>query len=152
QLEGDVALQDICTVETDAQFDGIFSISTFEHVHDQELGLKNCFDLLKPGGRLVIIDGNLLHPGLLWNMIFVRRDGGLNWLFSKRLVREDYGLGWKGKAEDVKSLFWWKRNIRKAGFSGSCFTTVCYNRPWTRRTGLWPFFGGIVVFAEKPAS
>jgi SAM-dependent methyltransferase len=150
QLKGDIQLQDICTIETEEQFDGIFSRSTFEHIHNQEQALQNCFSLLKPGGRLVIIDGNLLHPRLLWNMTFVRPDGGLKWLFTKGRVNENYGMGWKGKAEDVKTVYWWRRNIRRYGFFGSCFTTACFTRPWTKVIGLWPFLGSIVVYGQKP--
>jgi len=152
KLDCDVIVQDICTVETadkESFFDGIFSFSTFEHVHDQMKALRNCHRMLKPGGRIIIIDGNMLDPRGIYSMLFKRKDGGIKWLFNKSRVYESYGMGWKGKCEDVKSVFWWRRNLKKAGFKVLAVTTTSAFRGWVRRCGLWPFLGGIISVGEK---
>ncbi len=151
-LEGDVRVQDICTVDTDeyeSLFDGIFSISTFEHIHDQSQALQNCYKMLKPGGRIFVIDGNMLDPRLIFQMLFKRRDGGFRWLFNKNKVYDDYGIGWKGKCEDVKSVFWWKSFLLRNGFSIAYLSTTTTYHSWVRRLGLWPFLGGVIAVGEK---
>jgi ubiquinone/menaquinone biosynthesis C-methylase UbiE len=48
---------DICTLDLpDASFDGIFSSEAIEHVHDLQGMFKNCYRMLKPGGRLLIVN------------------------------------------------------------------------------------------------
>ncbi|QDZ08050.1 class I SAM-dependent methyltransferase [Sphingomonas panacisoli] len=48
---------DVCEVDLPAQsFDGIFSSEAVEHVHSLEAMYARCFALLKPGGRLVIVN------------------------------------------------------------------------------------------------
>lgn len=152
-LEGNVILQDICTVDiqdNESYFDGIFAINTFEHIHDEVQALKNCYKLLKPGRRIAIIDGNILDPRETFRMIFKRRDGGIWWLFNKSKVRENYGMGWKGKAEDVKSIFWWKKALIKNGLSVIYLsTTSALKYSWTRKLGLWPFLGSVIAVGEK---
>ena len=151
-LEGDVSFQDICTVDTkdyESFFDGILSISTVEHIHDQSQALKNCYRLLKPGGRILIIDGNMLDPRLIFQMLFKRTDGGIRWLFNKSKVYDDYGIGWKGKCEDVKSVFWWMSFLLKNGFSIAYLSTTTTYHGWVRKLGLWPFLGGVIAVGEK---
>ncbi len=151
-LRGEVVLKDICEVEPgekDEYFDGVFAVSTFEHIHDQMLALRNCHRLLKPGGRLVVFDGNMLDPRLLYKMTFQRKDGGIFWLFNKNRIYDDYGMGWKGKCEDVKSIYWWKRNLSKTGFKTEYLSTTSASRGWARKLGVWPFLGGVVAVAVK---
>ena len=151
-LEGDVSIQDICTVEAadkEGYYDGILAMATFEHIHDQSRALHNCYKLLRVGGRIVIIDDNLLDPRTLLKMTFVRKDGGIDWLFTKGKVYENYGSGWKGKCEDVKSIFWWGKNLRDHGFSIVSLTTAGALRRWVRLTGLWSFAGNIIAVGEK---
>lgn len=48
---------DICTLDLpDGRFDGIFSTEAIEHVHDLNAMFRNCYRLLKPGGRMVIVN------------------------------------------------------------------------------------------------
>jgi len=37
------------------QFDTVFALNVLEHVADHEQSIKNCYSLLKPGGKLVIL-------------------------------------------------------------------------------------------------
>ena len=55
---------DACRVPlADASFDVVMSNSFFEHVYDVDVALSEQLRLLKPGGLLIIEDGNLLEPG-----------------------------------------------------------------------------------------
>lgn len=151
-LDGKVLLQDICTIDTaknESNFDGIISISTFEHIHNQPKALQNCYKLLKPDGRIIIIDGNIFDPRLLFNMIFRRKDGGLKWLFNKSKIYRNYGMGWKGKCEDVKSIYWWKKQLRIHGFTNVSITTTGAFHRRVKKLGIWPFVGSIVVAGQK---
>jgi SAM-dependent methyltransferase len=48
---------DICELELEPEsFDGIFSSEAIEHVHDLGRMFENCYRLLKPGGRAVIVN------------------------------------------------------------------------------------------------
>jgi len=50
-------LGDVCNVDLPkASLDGIVSFEAVEHVHSLEQMFAHCFDLLKPGARLVIIN------------------------------------------------------------------------------------------------
>ncbi len=37
------------------QFDTVFALNVLEHVPDHEQAIRNCFSLLKPGGKLVLL-------------------------------------------------------------------------------------------------
>lgn len=37
------------------QFDSVFALNVIEHIKDHNLAIKNCFELLKPGGKIVIL-------------------------------------------------------------------------------------------------
>ncbi|RMG45681.1 MAG: class I SAM-dependent methyltransferase [Acidobacteria bacterium] len=155
-LDGKVVVADICEAEGPPFFDAIFSLSTFEHIHDQPRAIRRCYELLRPGGRFVVFDGNILDPRMWWRQVVMRpirsggRQGGLKWVFGKGTVYEDYGLGWRGKEEDVKSIFWWRRQLRAAGFDVVTVLTSGYFRPALRALGLWPFAGTVLAVAEKP--
>ena len=48
---------DICKIDLPAaSFDGIYSSEAVEHVHDLAAMFARCHDLLKPGGRLLIVN------------------------------------------------------------------------------------------------
>ncbi len=158
-LDGEVRLQDICEMESiDQQWDGVFSKWTFEHIHDRTKALRNCFRLLRPGGRLVILDGNSLDPRVLWKMVVVRpfkskgRSGGLKWLLNREKTYDNYGEGWKGKDEAVRSVYWWRHEITKYGFDLIEASTVGAYHPLTRNSPFWPFLGSVFIVAEKPSS
>lgn len=156
QVKGDVQLMDVCKVDNICEeYDGILAVSTFEHIHDREKALQNCYNMLRPGGRLVIMDGNLLDPRLWFDMIIsrpVRRKdpiSAVNWLLNRERVYGDYGMGWKGKDEAVKSVFWWRRNLSGHGFRIIEATTTGFYRKWLRRLNIWPMIGMVYIVATK---
>lgn len=51
-LQGDICKLDL----PDSSFDGIFSTEAIEHVHDLDLMFRNCYRLLKPGGRAILVN------------------------------------------------------------------------------------------------
>jgi len=142
----------------DGEFDAVFSVNVFEHIRDQQAALDEQARVLHKGGRLLISDGNFLNPIVVFNLIFIRpwtsrgRQGGLRWLFTKGKVHENYGMGWPGKDEDVKTLWWWHRNINRR----SCLKpiTITTSKSYFNPNKLVYRFlkliaGGIVVIAEK---
>lgn len=145
----------------DNEFDATFSKSVFEHIHDQEKALDEQIRVLKPGGRLMIMDGNLTGLTTLYDMLFVRpkqskgKQGGLGWLFRKGQAHEDYGMGWHGKEEDIKTIWWWKHQVRKRRdliTPVNITTTRAYyfpDKPIYRF--LAPLIGMVVVICEKKA-
>lgn len=104
---------------SDNSFDAVFSKSVFEHIHDQEKALDEQIRVLKPGARMMILDGNLLNPKCVYDLLVRRpkvskgRQGGLRWLLTKNRAYDDYGMGWHGKEEDIKTVYWWRRKVRK---------------------------------------
>ena len=54
---------DICDVKLEPRsFDAIYSIEAIEHVHDLAAMFARCRELLKPGGKLLLLnDNNVLH-------------------------------------------------------------------------------------------
>lgn len=155
-INGDVQLMDICEVENiHDEYDGILAVSTFEHIHNREKALENCYNMLRPGGRLVVLDGNILDPRLWFEMIIsrpIRRKdsiSAMNWLLNREYVYENYGMGWKGKDEAVKSVFWWRRNLPGYGFRIIKCTTTGYYHKWLRRTNIWHMVGAVYIVAAK---
>lgn len=156
-LSGNVQLQDFCDVVVDGpRFHGIFALSTFEHIHDRERALQNCFKLLYPGGYLVVLDGNFLDPRLLWEMVIMRqiktkgKNGGFGWLFNRDRIYENFGMGWKGKDEAVRSVWWWRREISKYGFFLiEAVTTGAYH-PLVKHMPFRNLIGMVYIVAEKP--
>lgn len=114
-----IILGDSCNLPfKDFYFDAIFSMSCFEHIKDQTAALDEQIRVLRKGGRLLIIDGNILCPLTLLDLLILRpktshgKQGGLKWLLNRSKVYPNYGLGWPGKDEDVKSVFYWKKLIK----------------------------------------
>ena len=142
----------------DENFDAVFSISTFEHIWDCDRALHEQVRVLKKGGRIVIIDGNLLNPKNFYNL-FVRRflkprgnEAGLKWLLSKSRPLDNFGIGWRGKDEDIKTVFWWKKKMKSLNELDviDITTTRAYNNPNNIVYKLFkPFVGGIIALAVK---
>ena len=83
---------DICSLDfPDRSFDGIYSSEAVEHVHDLDAMFRRCFQLLKPGGRMVIInDSNRFNSEF----------------------REDTFKMWKERDESWEHAKWLKAEIR----------------------------------------
>ena len=149
---------DACAIPLpDGTFDMVFSKNFFEHVYDVDLAIREQARVLKPGGLLVIQDGNFLNPRLLVDLVFLYplrtkfRHGGPVWLFTKGKVRKNlYGFLPLGRDEDVKTQFWWGRKISR--FPGltvrEAATTARYTHPSLPRW-ITPFVGGCLLVAEK---
>ncbi len=142
----------------DNTFDAVFSIHVFEHCWNTDRALQEQIRILKPGGKLLIIDGNLLNPFELVNQILVKyiklkgKAGGLKWLFTKQKVYQQYGLGWRGKDEDIKHIWWWRQKLKSCpdlSIKKITTTMTCKLGVNIITTALEAFTGSIVVLAEK---
>ncbi len=148
---------DACSIPfPDNSFDFVLSKSFFEHVYDVDLAIREQMRVLKPGGLLVIEDGNFLSPKLFFDLFFLYplrtkgKHGGFKWLFNKTKVYKNlYGYLPLGRDEDVKSQFWWKRKISK--FPGLKLLESGTTSKYTHSIPSWltPFVGGCLVVAEK---
>jgi len=142
------------------QFDAVFSMSFFEHVYDREAALDEQIRVLKSGGRLVTVDGNLLNPFSFYDQL-VRKPrqtggqyGGLRWLFTRARSYDGYGGsgGWPGKDEDHRTVFWWRHWMSQ--HSQVRIIKVTTTRAFKRAGNpfyrfLDPFAGMCLVIAEK---
>jgi SAM-dependent methyltransferase len=98
----------------------VLSHSFFEHVYDVDLALREQVRVLRPGGLLLIIDGNLLNPRTVADLLFLYplrtrgRHGGLKWLLGKNKVyRNLYGYLPLGRDEAIQTPGWWRRRLRR---------------------------------------
>lgn len=141
----------------DGSFDAVMSRSFFEHVYDRDLAISEQLRVVRRGGLLLIMDGNLLNPRLLLDLLVMYplrtkgRHGGLTWLLTKRRVRRNlYGYLPQGRDEDVKTPRWWRRLFRKRTDCRliEAATSARYMHPdWPRV--LHPFLGSCQVVAIK---
>jgi len=152
------ATGDACAIPfPDNSFDLVLSKSFFEHVYDVDLALREQIRVLKPGGILVVEDGNFLNPKLVLDLLFLYplrtkgKRGGLLWLMTKTKVHKNlYGYLPLGRDEDVKTPGWWRKKIGK--FSSlkvrESGTTAKYTHP-ALPAFLRPFVGACLLVAEK---
>lgn len=84
-------LGDICNLDLpDHTFDAIYSMEAIEHVHDVALMFDNCGRLLKPGGRIVLLnDCNILnkHTKDELEVTFNKRETSWDWANYLRSIR-----------------------------------------------------------------
>jgi ubiquinone/menaquinone biosynthesis C-methylase UbiE len=83
---------DICELDLeDESFDGIFSSEAIEHVHDLQRMFDNCFRLLRPGGKAVLVnDSNK---------------------FNEEACRHSWD-SWKDRDESWDHVNWLKSEVR----------------------------------------
>lgn len=149
---------DACAIPlADGSCAAVISHSFFEHVYDRNLALAEQIRVLKDGGRLLIFDGNLLNPRLLFDLLVMYplrtrgRHGGLKWMFGKRKVYKNlYGYLPLGRDEDVKTPRWWRRRLSRERNlkvlycgSGGHFTAPSWPQ-WAQLA-----LGSCVIIAEK---
>ena len=160
RLDARIVAADACRLPfADRSFDVVFSRSFFEHVYDVDLALSEQIRILRPGGLLVVSDGNLWNPKLLLDLLIfypIRtrgKHGGLKWLLQKRKVHRNlYGYLPLGRDEDVKTVRWWRRKLSQQPELRviEATTSAKYLHPkWPR----WahPFIGACQMFAVKVA-
>lgn len=141
----------------DGTFDAVMSRSFFEHVYDRELALLEQLRVIRSGGLLVIVDGNLLNPRLLLDLLVMYplrtkgRHGGVAWLLTKQRVHRNlYGYLPQGRDEDVKTPRWWRRTFKRRTDCElvEAGTSAPYMYPkWPRL--LHPFLGSCQIVALK---
>jgi SAM-dependent methyltransferase len=149
---------DACRIPlADNSCDAVLSHSFFEHVYDVDLALSEQVRVLKPGGVLLIFDGNLLNPRVLTDLLVFYplrtrgRHGGLRWLFTKSQVRRNlYGYLPLGRDEDAKTPGWWGRRIARE----PRLSLVDAGTGGTYRHPTWPrlaqqLVGSCVIVARK---
>ena len=140
-------------------FDIVMSKNFFEHVYDFEKALDEQIRILKQKGKIIIKDGNLLCPPLLFDLLFSypRRTrgkrGGVKWLFTKSKVIDNYFEdAFPGKDEDIKTVWWWRRKLsQEARLRILMITTTGFFKNRDRKYArlLKPFYGAILVVAQK---
>jgi ubiquinone/menaquinone biosynthesis C-methylase UbiE len=142
----------------DESFDAVISIDTFEHIWDCDRALHEQARVLKKGGRLGILVGNIANPKMLYELLikkYVRskgREGGLRWLLTKGKELPNFGMGWHGKDEDMHTIWWWKRKLSsiKELSLVELSTTRAYSNPDRLMYRLMkPYVGSVVLSAIK---
>jgi ubiquinone/menaquinone biosynthesis C-methylase UbiE len=142
----------------DGSFDAVYSKDTFEHIWDCDQALREQVRVIKKGGKLCIIVGNLVSPKMLFEMLIRSvvksrgKRGGLRWLFTKNRVYSDFGIGWHGKGEDVKTTWWWRKKLESIGNLDivTLTTTRAYKNPKSILARLFePIAGSIIILAVK---
>lgn len=94
----------------DASFDGVYATESLEHAVDIERAIAEMCRVLRPGGKLAIIDKNAEHWGKLktpaWERWFNRRE--LEKLLARhcRTVRSEPISYWEDVAPDGLFLSW----------------------------------------------
>jgi SAM-dependent methyltransferase len=161
ELPARITCGDACRIPfADGSFDVVMSNSFFEHVYDIDTALNEQIRVLKPGGLLIIEDGNFLNPLLLLDLLVfyaIRtrgRHGGLKWLFTKGRVRQNlYGYLPLGRDEDVKTMWWWRRKLasRTDLVLLESVTTAKHQDSWLPLQ-LYPFRGLCLALARRAIS
>jgi len=146
-------------------FDGIYAFSTFEHIWNKETAFRECIRVLKPGARLLIAEGNPLYYRNFIRYCFNNyfssggERGGLTWIFKRDRIVDNYQEYGKGRDEDVHSIFWWMKYLKrypelKPELVATKFYYYWKNdhlRKWIYKLlfPIFPFLGGVLVLVRK---
>ncbi len=152
-----VSIGDACSLPySNACFDAVMSTEMFSHAESHEKALTEQIRVLKPGGRLLIRDGNILCPIQLYDLLFAwtirtrGEYGGIKWLTGRKKVISNYNnRGFRGKAEDVRSIYWWKSYLGKHKEIEIEVATTNYAYRHLVPGILVPFAGNIVAVARR---
>jgi len=114
----------------DGAFAAVICVEVLEHVEDREAALAEFYRLLSPGGRLIIIDKNLLSfyhncplPAALLKAMAEKRG---RWFYPASFPFREKWFTKKGLAGELE----------KAGFTVSSGYIPFHKKPWHR---LLPF-------------
>jgi len=139
-------------------FDAVMSTEFFSHVADSNKALEEQIRVLKRGGRLLIRDGNILCPLTLYDLLFAfpfrtkGKYGGIKWILTRKRVIQNYlDRGFDGKLEDIKSLYWWKDNLKKYKNLeiDKATTGFAYRHPGITSNIFEPFLGQTLIVIRK---
>ena len=73
----------------DAAFDAILSMDVFEHVRSVQKTLNECYRVLKPGGKLLLVFPGYFQP-IEHHLGMVTRMPGIHWLFAGKTLVKAY--------------------------------------------------------------
>lgn len=78
---------DICTMDMPSKsFDGIYCAQAIEHVHDVEVMFDNCRRMLRPGGRMIIVnDNNVYNAETLQAALAMWKERDTSWSHAEHL-------------------------------------------------------------------
>lgn len=89
----------------DDAFDAILSFDVMEHVRSVSATMKECYRVLKPGGRFFLVFPSYFHPNE-HHLGMVTRVPGIQWLFSGKTLIRAYS---EILAERGASAYWYQR-------------------------------------------
>ncbi|MFC1897616.1 class I SAM-dependent methyltransferase [Chloroflexota bacterium] len=143
----------------DYSFDAVMSDEFFSHVKDIDATLSESIRVLKVGGRLFIRDGNILCPPTLFDLLVLypirtrSKNGGIKWLLNRNaIVKNLYGHDFAGKDEDIKSLYWWRKKIKRFENLKLILATTSHAYETPRKflkVLAEPFWGQIMIVAQR---
>jgi len=152
---------DACSLNfKSSSFDVVMATSFFEHVYDDKSALSEAVRVLRPGGFLIIRDGNILDPLHLFEILIRRpistygKIGGISWIRNKGKLLKSVPIGnYFGKDEDWKTIYWWGKTLAgNKDISINVLSTVItylWFRSFKISKVMRPFFGGIFLVAQK---
>jgi ubiquinone/menaquinone biosynthesis C-methylase UbiE len=116
-------------------FDVVFSNEFFSHVTSITIALFEQCRVLRTKGQLLIRDGNIFCPFTLFDLLIMYpirtkgRYGGLRWLITRNQIKDNvYGTRFTMKDENIKSLAWWKKELRRMEELKLELATTSYTR------------------------
>jgi ubiquinone/menaquinone biosynthesis C-methylase UbiE len=113
--------------------DIVFSNEAMSHFTNSMIALNEQNRVLQPKGQLLIRDANILCPFQIFDLLVLYpmrtkgRNGGLRWLLTRNQSKE-YDNNIIMKDENVKSLLWWKKQVRQMDGLKLELATTSYSR------------------------
>jgi len=123
-------------------FGTVVSDELMSHVRDHLICLREQIRVLRSAGDILLIDGNLLSPFILFDLLFLYpirtggRRGGLRWLMKlgKDVVYENYLQGTPQKDEELHSKFYWEGLFNMAGLKNIRFPFTTISKTYISAT------------------